>query len=291
MATARAKGLIFEDWLRDRCVRQADVSTLHAALYRDYCKHAGQAAMGAQAFARAMEGAGIRVLKLSGGQYRKGVRLKVIADVVVTADTTNEEIVAATGTDFRHKLQAVLGRRPEEARLTGGAGVDEIEVTLDLAATQINYRSPPLVRLTPITPGDEPPEIGLMLEIAGEGDEASARIAHELFAERQRQKSAEGWDAAHDDEYRNGELQRAAAAYAYGAAVKPGDSNWLRTDVKLPRPPAMYHTLETLRSLWPWSFEWWKPGDPRRMLVKAGSLIIAAIEAIDRKRAQERGRP
>lgn len=33
---------------------------------------------------------------------------------------------------------------------------------------------------------------------------------------------------------------------------------------------------------WPWGSSWWKPKDPRRDLVRAGALILAEIERIDR---------
>ena len=33
---------------------------------------------------------------------------------------------------------------------------------------------------------------------------------------------------------------------------------------------------------WPWDPAWWKPIDPRCDLVKAGALILAEIERIDR---------
>jgi hypothetical protein len=33
---------------------------------------------------------------------------------------------------------------------------------------------------------------------------------------------------------------------------------------------------------WPWSQDWWKPTNPRRDLVKAGALIAAEIERLDR---------
>lgn len=86
--------------------------------------------------------------------------------------------------------------------------------------------------------------------------------AVDVLAERQRQVSAEGWTAAHDDEYEHGELADAAGCYAlsselFDCAGEP------------PRP-------------WPWSDEWWKPTSRRRDLVKAGALILAEIERIDR---------
>lgn len=33
---------------------------------------------------------------------------------------------------------------------------------------------------------------------------------------------------------------------------------------------------------WPWDASWWKPNARRRNLVKAGALILAEIERIDR---------
>lgn len=33
---------------------------------------------------------------------------------------------------------------------------------------------------------------------------------------------------------------------------------------------------------WPWDDVWWKPKDPRTNLVKAGALILAEIERMDR---------
>ncbi|MEB3421767.1 hypothetical protein VK682_24660 [Salipiger manganoxidans] len=44
--------------------------------------------------------------------------------------------------------------------------------------------------------------------------------------------------------------------------------------------------------LWPWDRKWWKPTTPRRDLVKAGALIVAEIERLDRaalRAAQEGG--
>jgi hypothetical protein len=34
--------------------------------------------------------------------------------------------------------------------------------------------------------------------------------------------------------------------------------------------------------VWPWSREWWQPKDRRRDLVRAGALIVAEIERLDR---------
>lgn len=81
----------------------------------------------------------------------------------------------------------------------------------------------------------------------------------DVLAERRRQVDLEGFAAAGDDAYSQNELARAAAVYACPALA----------------------ALDGL-ALWPWSQAWLKLGDPRRNLVKAGALILADIERIDR---------
>ena len=98
---------------------------------------------------------------------------------------------------------------------------------------------------------------------------ASPAVAHtqaalDVLAERQRQISVEGWTPEHDDEHHPGALPHAAAMYAvYGGLSYYGPGN----------PP----------DDWPWTPEWWKPStSQRRNLVKAGALILAEIERLDR---------
>ncbi len=87
----------------------------------------------------------------------------------------------------------------------------------------------------------------------------------DVAAERRRQVENEGYDPAHDDEHDNGSMAEAAASYAYQAHnSKPCPAG---------KPPQG----------WPWDAEWWKPGNSRRMLVKAGALILAEIERLDRQ--------
>ncbi|WP_232446719.1 hypothetical protein [Burkholderia ubonensis] len=88
--------------------------------------------------------------------------------------------------------------------------------------------------------------------------------ARDVLAERRRHVEQEGWTPAQDDKYRDHELSCAAGCYAmYTLAYPAGDP-----------PPA-----------WPWAAEWWKPTTHRRNLVKAGGLILAAIERLDRATA------
>lgn len=94
--------------------------------------------------------------------------------------------------------------------------------------------------------------------------EPLSQSATDVLAERQRQISVEGWTSAHDDDHSHGEMANAASAYAWGANYP--------TILGAGNPP----------DSWPWGVEWWRPCDPRRMLVKAGALILAEIERLDR---------
>ncbi|SXF83152.1 hypothetical protein [Klebsiella variicola] len=95
--------------------------------------------------------------------------------------------------------------------------------------------------------------------------------AADVLAERQRQVTAEGWTPERDDEYTDGELPRAASCYALMAWRENclSDGEYAASQKALP-----YY--------WPWEPAWWKPTTPRRDLVKAGALILAEIERIDR---------
>lgn len=93
----------------------------------------------------------------------------------------------------------------------------------------------------------------------------------DIRVERTRQTTEEGWSEAHDDQHDSGELARAAACYAEHAT----DAHHVRV-CRSGDPP----------SAWPWSKLWWKPSSRRRDLVKAGALIVAEIERLDR--AEER---
>ncbi|WP_409338082.1 ead/Ea22-like family protein [Klebsiella pneumoniae] len=106
-------------------------------------------------------------------------------------------------------------------------------------------------------------EIAALRQRIAELESRTATVAAaDVLAERKRQVSAEGWTPGHDDEYEHGELADAAGCYAlsselFDCAGEP------------PRP-------------WPWPDEWWKPTNRRRDLVKAGALILAEIERLDR---------
>ncbi len=95
---------------------------------------------------------------------------------------------------------------------------------------------------------------------------AEAQAVHDVLAERRRQVEVEGWTPEHDDEHSESEMSLAAACYAMAAGGY----------AKGQTPP-----------IWPWALEGWKPSYGRRDLIKAGALILAEIERIDRLAAAE----
>lgn len=93
--------------------------------------------------------------------------------------------------------------------------------------------------------------------------------ARRIYDERMRQMNEERWTPAHDDKHSTGQLARAALAYRQSA----------RHGANAPMPKA----------LWPWDEAWWKPGDPVRMLEKAGALYLAEGDRLNRAGSTEEG--
>jgi len=94
--------------------------------------------------------------------------------------------------------------------------------------------------------------------------EAVARAALDILAERRRQVETEGWAPQYDDQWTDGQLALAAGAYALASTFYHADP------------------YAAVLSVWPWDRKWLKPTTPRRDLVKAGALILAEIERLDR---------
>ncbi len=99
------------------------------------------------------------------------------------------------------------------------------------------------------------------------------QIGHALSAaesdvldERRRQKEVEGWTAQHDDMHSTGDLAAASACYALAAADQ---ANWPKRTFRRPE-------------FWPFATAWWKPRTQRENLVRAGALILAEIDRLDR---------
>ena len=91
-----------------------------------------------------------------------------------------------------------------------------------------------------------------------------------ITQERQRQIDAEGWTPEHDDQHERAELTNAARSYAKTAAYQIVG---LVPRAAVPRE-------------WPdGDVAWWRPApDAVRNLVKAGALIAAEIDRIQRSK-------
>jgi len=104
--------------------------------------------------------------------------------------------------------------------------------------------------------------------------EALAPAAADVLAERRRQVIEEGWTIEHDNALGQGQMAGAAACYAL-----------YRSHV----PPEELMGEGILDMSWPWDGAWWKPTSRRRDLVKAGALILAEIERLDRMEISNAG--
>lgn len=94
----------------------------------------------------------------------------------------------------------------------------------------------------------------------------------ELIAiERERQMSVEGWDAQHDDEHLDYDLASVGALYAL--------------NLLLTKHPNYSMFFDKIFSWWyPWDGMYWKPtpDNPIKQLTKAGALIAAEIDRLQR---------
>jgi hypothetical protein len=109
-----------------------------------------------------------------------------------------------------------------------------------------------------------------------------------IEAERRRQVMREGYSDEHDNNHTENELLQAAQCYVWAARQ-------LSIPLASERMP-LSEVLQVHRDLgsddwrvplWPWEFTTWKPeSDPVRCLVKAGALIAAEIDRLNRMRAR-----
>lgn len=87
-----------------------------------------------------------------------------------------------------------------------------------------------------------------------------------ICEERLRQVSEEGYSYEHDDEHAEGEITSAAYCYLWELSARSHRGKPCET------PPPK----------WPWDSLYWKPTDEIRQLVKAGALIAAEIDRLQR---------
>lgn len=112
--------------------------------------------------------------------------------------------------------------------------------------------------------------------------EKMTKAASDVLAERNRQIAAESWTPGHDDTHASGQLALAAGWYAFNSVYRGsecvGDVSSGESEAsKLFAARTGHGAFQ-----WPWDRSWWKPSTPRRDLVKAGALVLAEIERLDR---------
>lgn len=154
--------------------------------------------------------------------------------------------------EFEHVLRTVV--------VLVVPGSVELSADLEQRAVRIRLRA----REQAIVPAVKPP--------------AASKTGVELIAEeRARQISVEGWSSGHDDEHERGELARAGSVYA-DASICLADGV----------PPAVVRQqildFAGCESPWPWHPSWLKlDANPVRALTKAGALIAAEIDRLQRR--------
>ena len=98
----------------------------------------------------------------------------------------------------------------------------------------------------------------------------TSKAEQDVLAERQRQQDKLGWIPEHDDTHSHNEMGLSAACYAIADPMYLAGYNG-----------------QVIAKLWPWDVEWWKPKAYRENLVRAGALIIAEIERLDRQESED----
>ena len=163
---------------------------------------------------------------------------------------------------------------------------DDTETTLRLlGTTDSQVWAEEFVRLHAGT--DAAADLGLMIGWFANAIETGRGVATHaeptlpgvelIAAERRRQIKAEGWTPEHDDEHDGFELSAAARCYTLAAEASRYGTNNITFNGY--RPGERINS----RSDWPWPPEFWKPSDdPVRNLVKAGALIAAEIDRLQR---------
>lgn len=170
---------------------------------------------------------------------------------------------AITGDDAGRELFLILREAQVAEWANSETGRAELIATRDSArkaAARIAdaVRVPPemmMQKMGPVSRGSATEDIAAL----------SRSAINDIAAERQRQIDVEGWTPDHDDQHASGQLAAAAGSYALAK-----------------HPRLLWVGGNEFPLTWPWHRRWWKPKDRRRDLIRAGALIVAEIERLDR---------
>jgi hypothetical protein len=222
-----------------------------------------------------------------GGWMRECFTPEIIADKLERNDRFIEEALELVqslnySAERAHALvDYVFGReKGEPSQEVGGVMVtlaalcNPNDLNMDMAAETELARilDPAIVLKIRAKQAAKPTGSALPIPLASPPSPAETDAARDLLAERKRQVEKEGWTPSHDDAHDRGELAAAAGCYALGACLPTHEVDG----------PGSY----VIPSFWPWDGEWWKSSTRRRDLIKAGALILAEIERLDRAALQ-----
>lgn len=259
------RDLVFEQWYADNIVPVRSGGALEeSAIYKAYKRDVAPGiTLGRQGVHRMLNQLGVKRSVRVGKPMRLNVGFKPVVKAAVAT-------VAVAGVTSADEARAI--GRAQMAR--DMAKLDEPPGLARVMFEGVNFRNAVVSE-----PG---------------ADMTSLAVMAEVYAERRRQREEEGFDAAHDDASDPGAHERAAACYAYAAGQADHLAPFVDFTTKAaPREGRLgWVVRDTLVMMWPWSVLWWKPKTDapdwkRRCLVRAGALILAAIERLDREAARD----
>jgi hypothetical protein len=183
-------------------------------------------------------------------------------------DTSRQaaEDVGRKSKDIQAQVLAAVGRQGDF-----GATAEELAAILRLPRGTVQPRTTELSRLGKLKDSGKRRQnlssgkmaIVWVTSVEGANAIPDGTGARDIGRERRRQINKEGWTPDHDDAHGDGALAEAAVCYA------------LARDSSYPQPRR-----------WPWDASWWKPRSHRQNLVRAGALIAAEIDRLDRAAAK-----
>lgn len=254
------RDLVFRQWFEDNIVPAGNGGALEeSAIRKAYQRDVAPGIrLGPQGVHRMLNELGVRRSVRVGKPMRLNVGFKPVVKAV--------ETVAADGVTSADAARAI-GRGRLARDTARGEEADDVE------RDRLN-----LIRIMAWEGAEEYPTVQAVFDV---------------FRERRRQVEEEGFGAAHDDASDPGAHEKAAACYALAAAQPDRLAPYLDPNTRRERDVRSlgWFVRDIIVWMWPWAMPWWKPktdepGWKRRCLVRAGALILAAIERHDREKAR-----
>ena len=186
------------------------------------------------------------------------------ADAAVKLAHEKFSALAAENAMLKQRTQQlidIISNTDNDYCMCGSAMKDHVHSGCGYPTGMFDYYYNQLLESDNKTPATD----AFLAEVLAQVVKSPSNAVQSVIAERQRHQSAEGWTPEHDDQYSKSQLLWASSCYVLNAI----------------------HPFNRIPFDWPWTPEWWKPTNPRRDLVKAGALILAEIERIDRQESAQ----